>query len=188
MIHRIEGYLREAHDLLGMSVPDRDKGRSQFHSAVSLLLLSTVGGISKTLYAPGRDHDAKKFKGVLRKWCPWTLDKPEGISSDGAGNILYEVFRCPLVHSLGIDKNDGRKIKLGLLEFKADESASAHIADIARASERPNKPSIVHNSEKTVLWLHSFYWGIRHMIEEMLKHEGVQKQGLDELTRLYNLK
>lgn len=183
--HRVEGYLREAHDLLGMSVPERERGQRQFHSAVSLLLLSTVGGISKILHAPGRDRDAEKFKGVLKKWYPWDLDAPEGITADEAGSVLYEVFRCPLVHSLGIEKNDGRKIKLGLLEFAADENAAAHIVDIVRARERPNKPSIVYSSEKTVLWLHSFYWGVRLMIEQMLEDECVRQCGLDELRRLY---
>lgn len=155
-----EPFLREAHWMLGVRVPG-DPGR-QLQFSIAMTLLATISGISATLYSrAGPPGDL--FVGLLKDHYPWEVDPPDGISAEGAAHILYDEFRNPFAHSLGLRLYPSKRIKVGLVFGALD----ADIEQLAVA-ERPAHSSIERTDDKITLWADSLYWGVRCMLERMV--------------------
>lgn len=129
------------------------------------MLLTVVAGVSATLYG----HEASsgsQFKGLLSDCYPWDLDPPAGATPRETAHILYNEFRNPFVHTLGL-RIKGRHIKFGGILFGGGD-ADSRIEDLERSPIRPQSdPSFVRRHDATVLWLGAFYWGLRVMLERM---------------------
>jgi hypothetical protein len=86
------------------------------------------------------------------------------VSKEEAVLILYDVFRNPFVHSLGVHKVTAPVVKLGQV-FRGTD-AEARVEQLERSRTKPySDPSLVVTAEKRVLWLDQFYWGVRKLVE-----------------------
>jgi hypothetical protein len=114
----IEPYLREAHFLLAAATPEEGPA-NHFPIACAVILLATVGATSALdnheRTGKKRREDKWHFLNCLDKYFPWdciTIEDGEFRSNkdrrNAAAIALYEVFRCPLVHSGGLVDNLSR--------------------------------------------------------------------------------
>ena len=124
---------------------------------------------------PGSLHDGERFKKFLERYYPWDRDKPDGLSIEEALDFLWNDARCPLLHRLGLkiidneNPSPGEETKFGQIFSITDEKLEKleKIKD-----ERPySSNSIRRNEERTVLWIESFYWGLRIAIENALNNQ-----------------
>lgn len=141
--------------------------------AIAHVLLAVIGGISATLYQP-KWKDNKRFKGILRDYYPWNQEPP-GISSLDAATDIYEAFRNPLVHDLGLDvrnKRKGAKLILKRLGL-GDEGLSESIIERELEGDSRKVMSATLTIKTTVsgvrkeLLVEALYWGVRQMIQNV---------------------
>ncbi len=169
VVAEVEKYLYDVHCLLATPNRETTPGR-QFQLPVALTLLTAVAGISSHLYRRKR-KDKSRFIGCLEDFYPWDLDPPEGVPPRKACEELYEAFRNPLLHDVGVSFQQIGKMKLGQI-FPGTDDASERIAELERTEGKPfDKAAVVVTPEKRVLWTNAFYWGVRRMIERMLRDE-----------------
>jgi hypothetical protein len=77
--------------------------------AICQTLLAVIGGVSAVLYNPYEKHDNIRFKGLLREYYPWQDEPNQASIREDLSTALYEVFRNPLTHDLGLDVRNKRK-------------------------------------------------------------------------------
>ncbi len=129
----LELYLEEVHWLMATAYPERGPKR-HFQFSIATTLLCVIAGASELLdQRPGRFGE--KFKRCLMEHYPWSQDPPEGAVPHSAANILYEVFRNPLVHTAGV-RSKGRRVKIGSI-LRGTEDAEARVAEIETVPDRP---------------------------------------------------
>jgi hypothetical protein len=137
--------------------------------ATTALLCNLISGISVVLYDL-RDHRSKngrrndrenRFKRLLKEFYPWDLSENWRAKIE----ILYEVVRNPLVHTLGVrDKARRRQViieKSPLIESQIDE--------IERTDIRPNWVTQAISIMPTHLVINvlGLYWGVFHLVQRL---------------------
>jgi hypothetical protein len=129
------------------------------------VLLATVAGAStQLLHTPGKGTGAR-FRECLVSFFPWDIDPPRGVSNEEAAKILYDVFRNPMVHFLGLNKATDPIVKIGHV-FRGTDDAEQRVEQLERLTVKPySDPCLVVTPEKRVLWLDPFYWGVRRLVE-----------------------
>ena len=161
----------DVHTMLRLPIPNYrlDTG---CHVAIAHVLLTAVGGISTTLYRHG-NTDGERFKGLLKDHYPWHLEPRQHITKSEAARIIYEVFRNPLTHNIGLDlKGKSKGIKVKVKRLKRDKQnggvTEKWIEKLEKDSQRPNmSPTVTVRSHKKVLLVEALYWGLRRMVEAM---------------------
>ncbi len=108
------------------------------------VLLSLVSGVSTTLFK--RDalsqtgNRGKLFKEVLQKHYPWDqeIDAPGRRSGAEAAADLYDLFRNPLAHTLGVVHTDTNRDGRRLMVAKAPLQ-EAELYDLEMTGSRPER-------------------------------------------------
>ena len=164
----VEPLLRDVHRMLAMPAePNPPSHGGQMQQSIALVLLATVAGVSKTLLhvPPGEPaSDRARFTQCLTGFFPWDLDPPTGASAKEASEILYRVFRNPLVHSLGMGKSGGPRIRIG--RGHPGERGDRRVEELERTPDKPvSEPCLVVSPVGITLWLEPFYWGVRKVVE-----------------------
>ena len=132
---------------------------------IALVLLTTVAGVSELLLYTDKINDSDKFKECLIRYFPWDIARPTGVPPEGAANILYKHFRCPLVHELGFH-NRNEPIFQTVSPFPGSDRAEKDIEELERLTEESiTEHCLLVTRKKRVLYLHQFYWGVRKMVE-----------------------
>lgn len=130
--------------------------------SLSVTLLAVTDAVAKLLLARPAKSGAQ-FTSLIIERYPWDADPPpEGLSRAGVANIVYDVYRCPLIHAAGIRIQPHRKIKT-----KFALKSEAGLFALAGA-HMPMRPLIVPAPDKTILNLDTLYWGVRRMIDALL--------------------
>ena len=139
------------------------------------ILLSVVSGVSVTLYDPDalqrRGDRGKLFKNVMIDHYPWKQEKHISyarLNSDLA-NDLYDFFRNPLAHALGVvdpkHNPTGWRVLIDKGSFREKD-----IEETEKAVSRPTDwedPTLRQDGTDLILWLRSLYWGVRTMIQDV---------------------
>ena len=163
----VEPLLEDVHWMLATVITNpTDIGRRrQLQVPIAHVLLATVAGVSTQLFhAPGKGTGAR-FTECLVTFFPWDIDPPTGVSNEQAAKMLYEVFRNPMVHYLGLNKVTEPVVKIGQV-FRGTDDAETRVEKLERLTVKPySNPCLVVTSEKRVLWLDPFYWGVRKLVE-----------------------
>ncbi len=143
--------------------------------AIAHVLMAVIGGVSTTLYR----HTGKvgeRFTGVLVDYFPWDLEPSGSVSPKDGADAIYEVFRNPLTHDLGLDlkkKSTGLKVKFKRLKTSTRKGTDRglterQIESLERSQVRPTMSATVTlASDKKVLLIEGLYWGLRRMIERL---------------------
>ena len=165
----VEPLLQDVHQMLAtIGEPNAVAPPRQLQVPIALVLLATVAGVSKTLLHPlqEKSRDGPRFKECLNRYFPWGIDPPTGVSPECAAKILYEFFRNPLVHSLGLNKSGHPVVKI-VQVFRGTGDAENRVEELERLTVKPySEPCLVVTLEKQVLWLDPFYWGVRKLVEQ----------------------
>jgi hypothetical protein len=174
---QLEPHLVDAHAMLRLPIATDPGLQGGCNFAIAQVLLSIVSGVSVTLYDPAalsqKGVSGKKFKQVLVHHYPWNQEQhlPGARAGAAAADELYRLFRNPLAHALGvIDLQYNPKAQLVTVEkgsfaedvIDADERASVRPPEWQHATLREE------GKDHLVLWVRSFYWGVRKMIEDVV--------------------
>jgi hypothetical protein len=150
----VEPLLQDVHWMLATAIAEQaDTGpRRQLQVPIAHVLLATVAGVSaKLLHAPGKKN-GERFKECLIRFFPWDIDPAAGVSNEEAAKILYEVFRNPLVHRLGLNEVRTPAVKIGQV-FRGTEEAEKGVEELERVMVKPySSPCLVVTPERRVLW------------------------------------
>ena len=163
----VEPLLQDVHWMLATVIrnPTNDAPPRQLQLPIALVLLATVAGVSKKLFHIPADGDRVRFVECLNRYFPWDIDPPTGVSSEEAAIILYKVFRNPLVHALGLHRAGDSAVKINQV-FRGTDDPENSVEELERLKTKPySEPCLVVTPEKKVLWLDSFYWGVRKLVE-----------------------
>ena len=183
----VDPYLADVHAMLRLpqaQIPGLEAG---CNVSAAKILFDVISGVSVELLRPAPVKDEEygdRFRRLLERYFPWGPPQAGAITGLHAAKILYDAFRNPLTHSLGVDgiqKHGQRKLAKGALPEE-------EIGRIERARCRPAEwevPTLFTDSDnkadrtKTVLTVKCFYWGVRRMIFNLAKaqHAGSQVPG-----------
>lgn len=140
--------------------------------AIAQVLMTAIGGISTTLYRQG-NSDSERFRGLLRDHYQWQLEPTRDVTADEAARIIYQVFRNPLTHDLGLDlhgRSTGIKVKVKRLQRSQGGLPELWIEKLEKAKTRPRMSSTVTvRPDAKVLLVEALYWGLRRMVEAMTR-------------------
>ncbi len=175
LIHHIESKsFSDIHSMLRLPIHNyRLSAGCNF--AIAHVLMAVIGGVSTTLYRhTGRVGE--RFIGILEDYFPWDLEPSGSVSPKDGAEAIYEVFRNPLTHDLGLDikkKSAGLKVKYKRLKTSTRKGTDRglterHIEKLESTVVRPNMSATVTlASHKRVLLIEGLYWGVRRMIERL---------------------
>ena len=170
----IDPLLQDVHWMLATVVgePTDIAPPRQLQLPIAHVLLATVAGVStKLFHAPEKTGTGDRFKACLIEHFPWDIDPPIGVSKDEAAKILYDVFRNPMVHRLGLNKASDPAVKIGQV-FRGTDDAENRVEKLECLTVKPSsEPCLVVTPEKRVLWLDPFYWGVRKLVERWSRDE-----------------
>ena len=138
---------------------------------IAQVLLNAISGISTTLYH-ARGGSGARFVGLLEHFYPWDLEPPNGPTARVGAELIYDVFRNPLTHNLGLHlfgpATPKVKIKRWARSNGAGGPTEAKIAGWEKSSQRPNwSHTVIARSDATVLFVEPLYWGIRVMLQRL---------------------
>jgi hypothetical protein len=106
-LHNAELLLQDAHAMLFLPRKNIAALQSGCNYAMLITLCSILSGLSRTIYprclSLYKDSDKECFL-TLFKRMPWGTEQQGWIPRDTAASLLYDGFRCPLVHELGTDE------------------------------------------------------------------------------------
>jgi hypothetical protein len=75
------------------------------------------------------------------------------MNAQGAAQILYKVFRNPLVHTAGVQIRRNKTVKIATA-IKSESGMTS-----LESASSPLRPLLVANRQKTVLWLDTLVLG-----------------------------
>lgn len=181
---RIDPMLRDIHTMFRLPIDGQEGLDAGCNLTITNSLLDIAAGVSmlrediEQLDSTKPGMSGELFRRCLVKRYPW-IEGPNATDVhpiDGlhAANVLYDVFRNPLTHSLGaIVGESGKSLKYGQPKAAKGPLEEAEIEAIERATTwipEWRRPTLYTDSDrkqdrtKTVLVLKSFYWGVRQMI------------------------
>ena len=178
----LEMQFHDIHCMLRLPLPELDiKAGCNFAAANSLL--SLVSGLSAFLTEniDTSGNSGSKFKEVLQSYYPWDLQPPVNSTKERSVDHLYEYFRNPLAHSLGLRSKGNfliviAKGNLSEQEIeKLEQSATPHAQAIEYTPITLNNEQI----EQITLYVEYFYWGVREMLKR-LSMDAVQMQKTEQ--------
>ena len=164
----VEPQLRDVHWMFATAIarPSESEPPRQLQLPIALVLLATVAGESESLlHLEEKTDGGKRFQECLKRYFPWDIDPPTGVSSEEAAKILYKTFRNPLVHRLGLHPSKDAAVQIGQ-SFPGSDDAAARMERLERSRCKPaSEPCLVVTLDKRKLWLDPFYWGVRILVE-----------------------
>jgi hypothetical protein len=186
-------FFKDVHTMLRLPQPEHGFAAG-CNFAIAHTLLASIGGVSATLYAhEGRSGEL--FRGLLRDCYPWSREPGSKVKPEAAATYLYNLFRNPLTHSLGLLTENipastrryvkPRKyvVKVKRLNPDGHGLGKAMIAELEQSSYRPTmSATLTLEPERKVLLVEALYWGTRCMIET-LTHDSARMQAADEFLR-----
>lgn len=178
LINQLENhYFQAVHCMLQLPL-SKDDPTIGCGFAIAQVLMAAVSGISVTLYTPctpvgKKGNRGKIFKELLIKYYPWDLEPKNTMTPAEAAGVIYNVFRNPLTHDLGLnlDKKattDKEKIKRKQSLSKSEDK----IKDLETSNRPPSMPpAVTKRRDATVLLGEALYWGVRRMVEKLSANE-----------------
>lgn len=185
-------YFQDVHAMLRL--PIKAAGVvSGCNFAITHVLLAAVAGISSSLYAPRKvEPFGGAFIEALVDFYPWKSEKEAPKTKDARRMLvketLYEEFRGPLVHHIGLPirkrKNrvqiiePGYVLKIKRLTMSNGDGLSEEAIEGLESSDvwpfQEFQQTLVVQSKQgkitaKVLKLERFYWGVRRMVAALSK-------------------
>jgi len=160
----------DVHCMLRLPLPEFELSAG-CNFAIANSLCALVSGISSLLtdnFDTSR-QSGDLFKKILQDYYPWDLQPSQGSTQERSIDHLYDYFRNPLAHSLGI------KTRGNFLVVIAKNGLSEAAIEKLEQSQFSPGPAIVYTPitikneqiEQITLDVANFYWGIREMLKRL---------------------
>ncbi len=177
----IDPRLADVHALFRLPVDGVSGLEAGGNLTIAQVLLDIVGGISTEIYwhpdLP-KQATADRFRQALTQHYPWEVGMLGAVTGEEAANLLYDAFRCPLAHNLGLfdDVRHGRNtLILGAIKVAKGPLPDEKIVELEISFERPSdwdgatlryieRPA----DAKALLVAKIFYWGVRRLVWNVL--------------------
>jgi hypothetical protein len=188
---RLEPHLIDVHSMLRLPIRDDAGLQGGCNFTIAQVLLSVIGGASVTLYEDvltRRGDRTRLFREILANHYPWNEESGigGGLYGADAADKLYVLFRSPLAHSLGIIEPDESPTVRRVVVEKGP-FVEAAIEATEEAIVRPRDwvhPTLRQDGDALILWLRSFYWGVRRTIENVAAaRSGLSWKGVSYILR-----
>jgi hypothetical protein len=165
---RVDLYLGDVHAMLRL--PRAELGiAAACNFAIAEILCAVISGLSR-IFVPSVRKSGDAFVAVL---CEYPIaSEPHGISLTDFGTRLYTVYRCNVVHSLGINvdwsKEQQRQVIKPLGEVKIRRECVSMSEEDLQALESETRPawlgSTIDLEGRTFrLNVEALYWGVRRL-------------------------
>lgn len=187
---QLESQLADVHAMFRLPIKGDPGLQGGCNLATTQILLSIVSGVSVTLYQPAalnrRGVSAVLFKNLLIDHYPWEQEQHiAGARLGGdAAEDLYNLFRNPLAHALGVigpkANPTARRVVIEKGSFREED-----IEATESATSRPfdwENPTLREEGPDLILWAMSFYWGVRTMIQKVA---GARAQSNEQSSYIY---
>jgi hypothetical protein len=174
-------YLSDVHAMFRLPLPQHGI-HAGLNFSIAQILMATISGISTTMY----DHNGDPgvlFKGLVESYFPWNKERLS-VSTEAAAGIIYDVFRNPLAHAVGLsmDLRDNNrylvqsdsveKVKRRLTEERTTGHTEEWLETLERSADRPELgPTLVVEPKRKVLLIEGLYWCVRRMIYNLASDE-----------------
>jgi len=186
----IEPILNDVHCALRLPMrrPNLPAG---FNFTIGHTLLALVAGVSATFYRRGLT-DGKAFTGLLVEFYPWALEPNRPVDKQQSAKILWETFRNPFTHSLGMPfekQNRGsRELKPRDFVVKVGRDKNGmkerEVVALERSIVRPDlNPTLVVTPQKRVLLVEPLYWGVRQMLFQLTQDPVIMRNVEEYFSR-----
>jgi hypothetical protein len=162
-----------------LRLPMEEHGlRAGCNFAAAGTLLALIGGASVVLYRPSefatRGNRGELFTGLLRNHYPWFTAR-QALGRDRTIEKLWEMYRAPLAHALGLHEpgqEDYKVLKLrhGLAEAELEELEGPGPCPVWV------RPTMERDGAIFKLNVSTLYWGVRRMVEELTRHPRLMRQ------------
>jgi len=169
LIRRLEDlYFSDVHAMLRLPAPAIGV-TAGCNFAIFQVLASVVSGVSVTLYKHS-GHKGARFKGLLVDYYPWSEEPQPPSDPSHASELIYSLFRNPLTHDLGLDLEKKSRTKKAIIKRimtgqKKSGRTEAGIEELEGVKRPPRlSPTIKFETDRVVLTVDAFYWGIRKML------------------------
>ena len=181
---QLEVYLRDIHTMLRLPKPRRGL-HAGCNFAIAAVLLNLIAGLG-TVFRCGKKGDPRyRFISLLRDYYPWADEPGQGVrEANRAANVLYDLFRNPFAHSIGLDteiiggdrrhkairlRARERPLRLGVSRVNVDGAVGLsrrRARELEMAGTRPNwLPPTLHSADGNyALSCEALYRGFRHLI------------------------
>jgi len=185
--NQIEMQFKDIHCMFRLPLR-RPKLEAGCNFAIAQVLLAQIGGISTILYKQSTASKSAFQRLMLTHY--WPHDPPEGVTSKDATEILYEEFRNPLAHNLGlhVDRrygplrlaiDDGVKHKVKKFEGLSEKEIVARESSQTRPTM---SATLTVTKNKKVLLVDGLYWGVRRMVERLAADKALMNKAEKFLT------
>jgi hypothetical protein len=98
--HLVDMQFHDVHCMLRLPIPEHQLAAG-CNFAATTYLLALISGLSSVLYTQ-HGRPGGRFKTLMRGFYPWEDEPSGGFPNKAALPILYELFRNPLTHTLGL--------------------------------------------------------------------------------------
>jgi hypothetical protein len=161
---------------------------AQFTTTVANTLISVISGVSVLGFTADRKNAGTKFKTILERCFPWNEEPAGAPPPTTAAQLLYDYFRNPLAHAVGIGP-DGKQVMLLRKIFRtADGQARGYfereLVALESASRRPAgpRPTVIETTEGARVNVDGLYWGVRVMVERATSHTDLMTEADRQLA------
>ena len=162
----------DVHCMLRLPMPAQDLSAS-CNFAAATFLLDLISGISTALYT-GQGRSGTDFKAVLKTYYPWDMEPPGGVDAKTGSADLYNIFRNPLVHALGLGKDRVAIVKPTLPEDLLEDLESSMKRPAMGFAEATIKVYPADNRKD--LLVDGLYWGVRCMVLRLTDEQKLMVQ------------
>jgi hypothetical protein len=150
-------------------------------------LLTLIGGLSTVIYKQTGDAGERFIESLVRYY-PWKdePEPPQGVSAREGAHLLYDLFRNPLEHALGVSterSGSGRETIIRLqrrnnpldLNIVKGALSEEQIENLELAPTRPDyaQATIVKRAGRKDLLVAGLYWGVRQMVYQLTSDHNV---------------
>lgn len=105
---QLEPMLRDVHCMARLPLPSIGL-EAGCNFAMANCLFTVLSGVSATLYE--QDGGARELFCRMMNERYWPIDPPKGIDPERASDLLYDEFRNPFTHALGLAIEFDRSMK-----------------------------------------------------------------------------
>jgi hypothetical protein len=167
--NRIDPYLRDVHAMLHLPMPELGL-EAGCNFSIAEILCSVIAGLSRIVVAQ-EYRPADAFKELLRKYP--VNEEPTYAVRAGLPEIAWEIYRCNLVHSLGI-RTEWVKPRQAIAQVSSGAKVArclgsndhARIIQLECSGQRPEwlPATLSYDGQRHLLTVEALYWGTRRLI------------------------
>lgn len=184
----VEWTLQDVRAMLRLPLPDVGISAG-CNFSIAEILLAFISGLATVFFDASADP-RYRFIGLLRAHYPWHTEAHHvynKVDSKSGPPILYDVFRNPFAHSLGVDTTvvggpratkrvvrRSRRLRVSVARLGMSEGGTGLTEAMLQELDAPRRPiwlqpTIIRDEDGIQLSVEAMYWGVRGLLEALTR-------------------